>query len=444
MKRNILIAIMLSSIFAFSLLLDLKLAVALLIMLVYLSIIIRSVQTTLKIYFFIYMVFVGIADKSSFSVSGNQSINLLGILGLMLILIFYLKLNDFLQLEKEHWHKGLIYPIFLFSLYLILTIPLSISPTTSIRGLIRILSAFSFYLLAYFIIVSNKNAEKNIFQIITAIFIPLLIYGIIEYFTKFNLFHRRSIAIVMQEGMQVITSFDRIRTSFVGPSHYAFALLIFLPWYLFNFFVTRKASSYFYGLILFLFFINLILTFTRIAWIAIAIQGILFFFLFRPKKILRYALPLGIILLFMSKQIVTRALTIDSSVSGRFELFQYGLNTFRANPVFGSGIETFLFSYKIAAHGDYMRILAETGFLGGVGYLVLLLTNLIFAIKNFKESNIAKLSFLTIIGFMIFSFTDNALALSHTFWGVLGVYNGLIVRETIINASLRPRVVMIS
>ncbi len=74
---------------------------------------------------------------------------------------------------------------------------------------------------------------------------------------------------------------------------------------------------------------------------------------------------------------------------------------------------------------------AETGIFGGLGYLILLFTNLVFAVKNFKENDFAKISFLTIIGFMVFSLTDNGLTYSHLFWALLGIYNGLIVRENL-------------
>lgn len=429
MKKNIFAVVLLSFIFAFSLLFHLKLAVAILLMIVYLTIILRSEQAIIKIYFFVYLVLASFAEESSLSVSGNQSINLLGILNLMLILIFYVKLMDFRQLKKEYWNKNLIYPIFLFMLYLVLTIPFSISLTSSIRGLVRILSAFSFYLLAYFIIVNNKNAEEKIFKLITVIFIPLLIYGIIEYSTGFNILHKKSILAPIYEDWHVVGGFNRISTAFSGPPHYSFVILNFLPLYLYYYFIKRKGNSYFYGFILSLLLINLLLTFTRITWIAAAIQLIFFLFLFRPKKILRFALPLGIIFVYLSSQIITRATTVDESPLGRIRLFWYGFSIFKAHPVFGSGIETILFNYKTAAHGDYMKMFAETGIFGGLGYLIILFTNLLFAVKNFKENDFAKVVFLTIIGFMVFSLTDNGLAYSHIFWALLGIYNGLIVRE---------------
>lgn len=434
MKNNI-AAVLLSFLFAFSLLFDFKLAVALLLMIIYLTIIIKSLQTTIKIYFFIYLVLMGFAEISSFSLSGNQSINLLGILNLVMILLFYVTLLDFRKVRQEFWDKHLLYPIFLFMLYLVLTLPFSISLTASVRGLIRTLSAFSFYLLTYFIIVNNKGAEERIFKLITVIFTTLLIYGIIEYITGFNIFHNRLISnrvFVDSYDPTHVIMFDRISTVFLGPPRYSFVLLIFLPLFLYYF--VKRRENYFYGCIVSLFLINVLLTFTRIAWLAVATQIIFFLFLFRPKKILKFALLLGVIFAILSSKIIMRG-TIDDSALGRFELFWYGLSIFKDHPVFGSGIGTFKDFAGVAAHGDYMGMFAETGIFGGLCYFGILFTNLIFAVKNFGKNDFAKISFLTIIGFMIFSLTDNALSNSHIFFGILGIYNGLIVRE---NFSRHP------
>lgn len=434
MKKHIFVATLLSCIFAISLLIDLKLAVAFLLMASYLTILIRSEEIILKIYFFIYLVLVGFADKSSLSLSGNQSINLLGIFNLMLILIFYFKLLDFRQLKKEFWYKSLLYPIFLFMLYLVLTIPFSISLTTSIRGLTRLLSAFSFYLLAYFTIVNNKNASEKIFKFINVIFVPLLIFGLIEYLTQYNIFHGRSIASPVYQGWQIVGTFNRIRTTFLGAPHYSFIILTLFPLYL-NYIMKKSENRNFYGFVLSLMLINVTLTFTRIAWIGIFIQLVIFLFLFRPKKILRFALPLGVMFVAMSGKIISRIAIFDKSASLRYDFFQYALSMFTSHPLFGAGIDAFWFLSEhqfgntVAAHGDYMKIFAETGIFGGIGYLIILFIFLTFSVKNFKQNDFAKVSFLTIIGFMVFSIIDNGLVYCHIFWALLGIYSGLIVRK---------------
>ncbi len=434
MGKNIFAVALLSTLFAVSLLYDVKLAVVFLLMTITIVFVSRSELTVINIYFFVYLAFAGFADRLSISLSGSQSINLLGILNIMMILFFYIRLKDFIQVKREYWNKSIIYPILLFSLYLVLTTPFSVSLSASVRGLTRVLAAFSFYLLTYFVVVNNNNIEKKIFKFITAIFIALLICGIIEYITGYNIFYGRAITNLIYLDSQVIQSFERIRTSFPHAPGYSFALLIFLPLYLY-FFMRKKDGKYLYRFLPFLFLLNILLTFTRITWAAVALQLILFLFLFKYKKILRFALPLGIIFVFAGKQIVSRATTVDSSALGRLELFQYGLSIFKDHPLFGSGIGTFFelsayrFDKNIAAHGDYMKMFAETGIFGGMGYVILLFTMIIFAVKNLKENDFAKASFLTIISFMVFSITDNALTYSHIFWGILGIYNGVIVRE---------------
>ncbi|WP_230409927.1 O-antigen ligase family protein [Candidatus Kuenenia stuttgartensis] len=157
--------------------------------------------------------------------------------------------------------------------------------------------------------------------------------------------------------------------------------------------------------------------------------------MFKYKKILRFALPLGIIFVFISNKIISRASTVDSSALGRLELFQYALSIFKEHPIFGSGIGTFFelsaheFGKNIAAHGDYMLMFAETGIFGGIGYLTLLFTMLVFAVKNLKENDFAKVALLMLVSFLVYGITGNALANGHIFWGLLGIYNGVIVRE---------------
>lgn len=436
MGKNIFSVVLLSLLFAVSLVYDLKLAIAIILMITSVILISRSELVFICIYFFVYFVLAGFVGRMSFSLSGAQSINLLGILNIIMILFFYFKVKDFLQLETWYWNKHIIYPVILFSLYLLLTVPFSISLLTSIRGLTRLLSAFSFYLLAYFVVVKNSHVEKKIFKFITIVFVFLSVYGIIEYVTGYNIFYNRLISSKIYLGYEVIQTFSRIRTTFYHPSQYSFALLILLPLYLF-YFVKKKEKKYFYGLIVLLFLINILLTFTRITWIALFIQLLLFLILFKPKKIMRFALPLGIAVILLSGQIIARATTVDGSTLQRFEFFQFGLELFKAHPVFGCGLETFFelstsrFGENIAAHGDYIRMFAETGAFGGIGSLMLLSMMIIFAIKNFKENDFAKVSFLMIMGFLIFGITDNAWGYCHIFWGLLGIYNGVIVREKI-------------
>lgn len=422
----------LSIVFAFSLVFQFNLAFAMMAAVIYLVISLKTEQAIIKLFLFIYLFLTGLADKYYFPLYGNEGINFLGIINLMLILTLYLKLWSYLHIKKELLDKNALYPVFIFSIVLISITPFSKDIATTIRGLNRILSAMSFYLLTYFLIVKNKHSEKSLFQFVYTIFIILSTYGIIEYVTNFNILKGISILYPVFKGSDdAIANFRRIRTTFMHPSIYAFYIMTFLP--LAIYFLTKnKKKVYLYGFLLLS--LNLILTFTRIAWIAVAIQVMFSLFLFKSKRVFGFCLLLIPICIVLSGQIVSR-LIIDSSVEGRPQLFLFGLSMFKNHPLFGCGLGTYVklsssyFGEEIAAHCDYVKMFAETGVLGGISYFILIVSILVFAVKNMKNSDYAKISFLTIIGFVIFSMTDNGLAYSHVFWALIGLYNGLIIKD---------------
>lgn len=428
MRKNIFVVVLLSFIFALAILYQFNLAFTILAAIIFLTACLKSEQAIIKLFFFIYLFLAGVADNFYIPISGNQSINFLGIINILMILTFYLKLGSFLQLKKEYWNKSVIYPMFLFGVCLVLTIPFSKHLGESIRGLSRILSLISFYFLSYFLIVRNKDAKEEIFSFFILAFFILSIFGIAEYLTKFNIITWNTTTFNVYEGGYIVTTtFDRIKTTFVHSGIYAFAILTFLPLNIY-YLIKHKNKVYVYSFVLLL--MNVILTYARIVWIAVVIQVIFSLFLFKSKRLFSICLlliPFGIVML---AKIMMR-LTIDSSAEGRIGLFQQGLGIFKAHPLFGSGYDTFreLSSTKTNAHGDYMRMFAETGIFGGLSYLILLFSYLYFTVKNLKRSDFAKVAFLTLIGFMVFSLTDNGLAHSNIFWGLLGIYNGLIVRD---------------
>lgn len=437
MKRNILIAILLSIIFAFSLLSNYNLTFILMALIFYLVISLKSEEIVIIFYFFFYLSLTTIADNVYIEY-GNQSINILGIFNLTLTLTFLLKFENFFYIKKEYWNKNLIYPMFLFTFCLILTTPFSNYLMSSIRGLNRILSIISFYFLAYYVAINSKTVEKKIFSLIFVIFFILSMCGIVEYITKYNIFTQQSIVYTSYKSYYItLGSFNRVRTAFTHPSFYACIILTFIPIYIYYFVKFKKTLHLFLlGLLL----LNLILTFTRIAWVAVALQITTSLLLFKSKRMLTFILLIIPLVLVMAGPIYQR-FAIDASAMGRLSLIGQAIRMFKANPLYGIGFNTTTEFRNYATHCDYIGIFAETGIFGGTSYLILLFSNLLFTIKNLKKSDFAKVALLTIIGFMVFSITDNGLAYSHIFWGILGIYHGLIVHENIRNADLVPMTV---
>lgn len=428
MKNNIIISTFLSVIFAFSLLSSYNLSIVLIALIFYLVISLKNEELIIIFYFFLYLCLAAIANNIYIGY-GKQSTNIIGIFHLMLTLTFLLKFKNFVNIKKEYWNKNLIYPMFFFMFCLILSIPFSNYLTSSIRGLNRILSIISFYFLAYYITINNKTIEKKIFSFVFVIFFMLSICGIIEYVIGYNIFTQESILYETRASYHVtLANFNRIRTTFWHPSSYACIILTFLPLLIYYFVkLKKKLYLFFLGLLL----LNLIFTFTRIAWLAVAIQIISSLLLFKSKRMLVYgSLLLPLVLVMIGK--VSQRLTLqDTSAMGRLRMMWHGISLFKANPLFGIGFNTLVEATNYGGHCDYIGMFAETGILGGTSYLILLFSNLFFAIKNLKQSDFSKIALLTIIGFMVFSITDNGLINGHIFWALLGIYNGLIMRKNI-------------
>lgn len=380
--------------------------------------------------FGIFILIAGISERFYFPLLGGQSINLIGVISLIVILeAFFRYVGMPVHLKWKHLHPGLFRPIALFIFCLLLVAPFSSDFLASCRGLNRILSMLAFYLIAYWAVISDQRNYEKIINFICFLFIALSIVGLIEYCFGFNFIKGTSIVSSIYKNLEVAGSFRRVSATFLTSPTYSFALITFLPLYIYQYFLKRKSILSAIGLLLLM--INLLFTFTRISWIAFLAEVVLFIILFKPKRLVIFLLIMSPLSLIFAAQILNR-LTIDSSVDLRFKLFQYGWSLFRENMLFGHGLETFLkssqyvFKKSIAAHGDYMRIFAETGLIGGLAYLYFLWSNVRFALKNLKRTAFAKVSIISLSGYLIFSITDNALAYSHIFWGLIAIYNALI------------------
>jgi exopolysaccharide production protein ExoQ len=87
----------------------------------------------------------------------------------------------------------------------------------------------------------------------------------------------------------------------------------------------------------------------------------------------------------------------DATLTGRTEIWEFGIDYFTKHPLLGGGFDVFfdenskspanilwvLMEYYAAPsfHNGYIQILAEAGILGAVPFLLLLFSNLYLAIK---------------------------------------------------------------
>lgn len=171
-------------------------------------------------------------------------------------------------------------------------------------------------------------------------------------------------------------------------------------------------------LIFILFFVNIILTFTRGAWIGF-IVGLLVLAVIYYRKIL-YVLVVGLISSLMVPSVRNRfMLTFDMSYltnRERFTLWKTGYLMFKQHFFTGVGNGNYLYMYRIyikkypelylnrqqyTVHNSYIRSLAELGIFGGILFTALygFMTYLSYVCwKNIKEKNY-KIIALSIIAF---------------------------------------------
>jgi len=111
----------------------------------------------------------------------------------------------------------------------------------------------------------------------------------------------------------------------------------------------------------------------------------------------------------------------DSSTSDRLEYLDYSINMFKESPILGKGIGTWkvnsidqigekLIEYQVPyhAHNDILQLLAETGVLGALLYLLIFTIPLFFLFKTFFNTKKNKFQILNLI-FCLFIFLLDSL-----------------------------------
>lgn len=106
----------------------------------------------------------------------------------------------------------------------------------------------------------------------------------------------------------------------------------------------------------------------------------------------------------------------------RFIVWKGALDVFKHNPIFGSGLETFAYSYYQyrpvehnltsewdflynKAHNEYINYLATTGIVGFSAYIIIIISFIIFILKKRKSGNLLLYSLLaSYVSYLIYNF----------------------------------------
>jgi len=335
----------------------------------------------------------------------------------------------------------LFFPILIFSAINLASIFYSADKIISLREFVRIISIFVVYCLSYYLIRTWKAFRILIAAILLSSIIPV-IFGVGQYFLK--------------KGMSSdISGFsNRIYGTFAHPNSFAAYLLIILSVALFCFLYNRRIL--FLGAVSFLLFL-LGLTYSRSAWLGV-ILIFLTIGLFKYRKLLVVS---AMVILLIYLVVPTVALRVQElfeldpygSVIWRIKLWKDMIEVFKFRPLTGFGAGTFnvlaesvrgLKFGSLDAHNDYLKILVETGILGLVSYLSLILALLArlkkrlqrtsgdffvllknsYRAKSLIKNNLFALILLALaVSIYTMSFGDNVLkftAVQWIFWALIG------------------------
>ena len=247
-------------------------------------------------------------------------------------------------------------------------------------------------------------------------------------------------------------------TGLVEPSNYMLLCieLLILP-ITFTFLLQDKYLNYklklFFVISIFLNISSIIFQNTRIIWIGIffAFLFVLFFSVKSYKKLFIY---LSIIIIFIF--IVFNASTIslerfhsiynmnysNQSNYERLLMWKSSINMFIEHPFFGIGIGNFHEEYvnhyhfpearemTFHSHNNFLFILAETGVLGIISYIIFIIYCYYNVLKTwFKNYNTISLAYLSIlVSYTINNITDSVFCsnsveeLTYIFWFITGIY----------------------
>ncbi len=357
------------------------------------------------------------------------------------------------QLRREFPLRktGLEFPISLFLIAVFLSF-LSLSSTSSkLDGFFLFLSYFAIFYLG---IALFKNYEESKFflKILTSLGLFLVFVSLYQKNNQIDYLYD----FFVRERLHLEVS-QRAFAIFTNPNNFASLLILIIPLSLFLCLNGEtKVERILFALAFFLLFLGLVLTFSRGGYISFTIS--LFIFLIsvtfkktnkgKVTKFLIFFSPifLSFIITYFAFQpsfLKIFSLTLDSSVKHRLFLWLGAFKMISHNSLIGGGIGTFarllpLYQFQGAysrwSHNTYLQILAETGVIGGIGFLSLLFLiflkgiNLWSLKKRGKEYQLAIAFLASIVGFSFHNFNDSSLyipAVGIVFWIILGQFASL-------------------
>jgi len=306
----------------------------------------------------------------------------------------------------------------------------------------------------FFLVADTLNSERRIKPFIYVLFASALLLGvdgIYQHFTRKDFIRNRIDLLI-----------PRIYASFYTPNDFGCYLATVIPFTIVSIF--EKSRPRIFKLIIFLLFILLfsclILTVSRGAWLGF-IASVLFLGFWLPAVVIVFLIAAFLLLATKSLfhpligermsnlfNLFDMDVLTDGSSLDRKMIWRAGWRMFLFSPLVGLGVGTFMYNFKkfvdasyrygpSYAHNCYLQIAAETGIIGLLCFLSILVLFFFYGIKVINNKTYAKTyswyillgSLAAILAYCVHMFVDTSfysLDLGMLFWFILGLGTALI------------------
>lgn len=352
---------------------------------------------------------------------------------ILLLIIFTYFIQIMISKLRREELKAQVKDLFNDKLGIFISIFFSIMMISTLYAEYKVISIseslrFLTFIFLFFIIKYESGGQrflKNFIKLLSISCLTLSIFGLYQYFTKYNLDKK----FINKENLLEIT---RVTATLENPNSYgAFLILVFFPILMFCIYEKSKIKKCIYAIISVLAFTNIILTGSRNAQIGIVIGCVVLTIVYNWKMI-TFIVPLGCCA-FIIPQIryrIMQKLSISQNMD-RLSLWNTAFKMIKENPILGVGNGNYvqlrnsfvrrypkLYFYGLEGyptHNSYLKIQSELGLFGIAAFLILLIIILYRMKLVIRESNndfyktIFQGIFASTIAFLAMNIFDNLL-----------------------------------
>ncbi len=333
--------------------------------------------------------------------------------------LFFLTYALFIK-KKLIFPRRVIIPALLFIFYALSSLILQANNFSFSQMIISAAFLFRFFIyFLLFIVIHNIIARKEISGWLSLMLFIGFVFAILG-FVQFVIF--RDLTFLAYYGWDPHQR--RIVSTLLDPN-FTGAIFAILAAFSTSFYLYKKRNSYL--ILTAVFFLAVILTFSRSSYLALLVAMATIGFLKSPR-VLVITIAIFLLAFLTVDQVRTRiigALTFDETSRARLESWQNALTIFADNPIFGVGFNTYRFTqarYNLfpqdEAFGGHsgsgtdssiLLVAATTGIIGLALYLFLIISLCAIFFKKAKSDFLNLASISSLVGLVVHSQFVNSL-----------------------------------